>query len=77
MDELSKIDSLLEISEKEKRPSCKGLLFRGYSSTYYNDGEICIKEGFKLLKENLAKVEKIAKVMMGKTLKLTIVIIGF
>ena len=55
MDELNKIDSLLESAKKEKGPSCKGLLFRGYSSTYYNDGEVCKKEGLRLLKRKSCK----------------------
>lgn len=40
-----------EIELNPRTTSCKGLFFRGYSSTYYdNDGKIERKEGLRLLK---------------------------
>ena len=44
-----------DIEAKEKGLVCDGLLFRGFSSTYYHDGTIGRKEGIRLLKRQSCK----------------------
>jgi len=53
---LRKIILDIEIKDyQEKGLICEGLLFKGYSSIYYKDGEINRKEGLKLLKRKSCK----------------------
>jgi len=40
----------LDEVETETLDQCKGLVFRGYSNTFYSNGRIERKEGIKLLK---------------------------
>jgi hypothetical protein len=45
-----------EFQERKKKGLvCEGLLFKGYSSEYCNDGEIGRREGFRLLKRKSCK----------------------
>jgi len=53
---------------KKSEPSCDGLLFRGYSSTYCQGEEIGRREGFRLLKRKSCKGYPDCKSYDGKNI---------
>ncbi len=42
-------DQIQILEERPKEEKCKGLFFRGYSSTFWKDGRLETREGYRML----------------------------